>query len=150
MDRDVTLRIVVGRPPAGLDMGLQLGSGASYETTGTHRCAAEPLEFECTVRAEASNDRDEPSLVGPVVQGPRTARFLYLDVGTFAGQSDTLAGGRIKVPLTGITSQLLDVGPVLVARIAGTRDDGRPAYGTVKSFIGWRPEDPGRHRAGRA
>jgi hypothetical protein len=44
---------------------------------------------------------------GPFVQGPRE-RFVYVDIGTLAGQQDTQWSRRLKIPLTGISSRSIE------------------------------------------
>lgn len=40
-----------------------------------------------------------PNSLGPFAQGPPAARFVYVDVGTYAGQKNTPWARRMKVPL---------------------------------------------------
>jgi len=67
--------------------------------------------------------------------------FRTQDVGKYAGQA-TDWGGRIKVPLTGITREAIarlnkQSGAVLATNIPGTKD-GKPVFATVKNFEGWK------------
>jgi hypothetical protein len=85
---------------------------------------------------------DEPNLLGPFVQGPPGQRFVYIDIGTFAGQTDTVWSRRLKIPLDGIkwdTVERLskDSRAVLEARVPGAGRDGGPSCTTVKEFDGW-------------
>jgi hypothetical protein len=78
---------------------------------------------------------------GPFVQGPRGGRFVYLDIGTLAGQHDSPWSRRLKVPLSGITTTLLRRAssggcPALEARVPGTGRDGTPSCASVKDFRG--------------
>lgn len=139
MDRQVTLRIVLERPPAGVDFAVQKGSGSIYETILKQRANGGDLSFEFTVTAAAGPD---PRFKGPLVQGPPKERFIYLDVGTMAGQIESPWTRRIKVPLAGVTWAMLDAAPILEARIPGTGRDGGPACASA-----WRPADgPGEWR----
>jgi hypothetical protein len=134
MQREVTLRLIVERPPKGVDFGLQKGRGSAYEK---QRSTGKNLEFEFALASKAGNNM-APEFTGPLVQGPPGDRFIYLDIGTYAGQADSCWSRRLKVPLSGITGQMIDSHSVLEARVPGTADDGGPNCGTVKPFTGWK------------
>ena len=78
------------------------------------------------------------ALGGPFVQGPPRQRFVYLDIGTSAGQMDSCWTRRLKIPLEGIQPKIIRTGGVLETRVAGTGRDGGPACATVKDFDGWK------------
>jgi hypothetical protein len=141
MERELTLRIVLERPPASVDFGLQKGRGSGYETIQTQRSKTEDLRFEFTIRVCEGKD-GMPNFLGPFVQGPPQNRFVYLDIGTYAGQTNTPWSRRLKIPLGGITWQLVDrasvSAQVLETRVQGTGTDGGPSCGTVKLFDGWK------------
>ena len=141
MEREATFRIVLEGPPPGVDFGLQKGRGAAYETIQTQRSTGKDLQFE--FRLAIASQAETPDLRGPLVQGPRGQRFVYLDIGTFAGQRDTPWSRRLKIPLTGITRKMLDAAlsdarKVLEARVPGTGKDGGPSCATVKPLEGWK------------
>lgn len=141
MTSDVTLRIVLERPPAGVDFGLQKGRGKDYETMQTQRSKGKDLNFECSVRVNSADRSAAPNFLGPFAQGPTGGRFIYIDIGTYAGQTETCWSRRLKIPLQGITWTMIDEvshGPkVLQTNVAGTGKDGSPACATVKPFAGW-------------
>ena len=142
MERELTFRIVLEKPPAGVDFALQKGKGSNYETVQRQRSGTHDLCFEFTVRAVPDPKSADPNLLGPFVQGPAGARFVYIDIGAFAGQR----GGwsrRLKVPLTGITAEILsrvEKAPkmILETHVPGTGKDGSPNCATVKPFSGWK------------
>ena len=140
MDRELTLRIILLKPPAGVDLGLQKGHGYNYETVQTQRSKGKDLHFECSVRVNPGKD-SAPNFLGPFAQGPAGERFLYIDIGTSAGQIETCWSRRLKIPLRGITWELVDKasGPksALETRVPGTGKDGSPACASVKPFPGW-------------
>ena len=143
MERELTFRIVLEKPPAGVDFGLQKGRGNDYEVIQKQRSGTGDLRFEFTARASTEGKGEEPNLLGPFVQGPKGARFVYLDIGTCAGQTNTEWSRRLKVPLSGITPKMIEqVGDrgkmVFETRVPGTGKDGGPNCATVKPFIGWR------------
>jgi hypothetical protein len=142
MELDVTFRIVLEKPTMGVDFGLQKGKGSAYETVQTQRSAGKDLTFEFT--SKFNDDRNEamPKIRGPFIQGPVTERFVYIDIGTCAGQQDSCWSRRLKVPLNGITWKMIDralVEPnaILEARVPGTGKGGGPNCATVKPFNGW-------------
>jgi Family of unknown function (DUF5990) len=138
VERELKLRIVLEKPPGGIDFGLQEGKGSSYVIVQRQRSrAGSDLLFEFTVRVGESESK-EPNLLGPYVQGPRDGRFVYINIGTYAGQVDSPWSRRLKVPLQGITWRLLNAG-VLETRVPGTAKDGSPTCATVKPFDGWKP-----------
>ena len=123
----VTLRIVLEKPPAGVDFGLQEGKGSVYAIVGKQRSNGGDLEFEFAVTAKTGRDDGLPNFAGPFVQGPAGERFVYINIGTNAGQTNTPWNRRLKIPLSGITWDMLRSGKVLVARIPGTGKDGGPS-----------------------
>jgi hypothetical protein len=139
----LTLRIVLESPPPGVDFGIQKGRGSSFETIQTQRSTGGDLSFEFEVELKASGATGPADFGGPIVQGPRGGRFIYVDIGTVAGQRDTPWTRRMKIPLTGITAgqikKALAGTHVLEARVPGTGRDGGPACATVKAFDGWQP-----------
>ena len=123
----VTLRIVLEKPTAGVDFGLQKGHGSAYEVVSKQRSKGGDLEFEITVTAKTGCNDDLPNFAGPFVQGPAGERFVYIDIGTYASQTNTCWSRRLKIPLSGITWDMLRSGKVLVAHIPGTGKDGGPS-----------------------
>ena len=141
VEHELTLRIILEAPPAGVDFGLQEGRGNDYKTVQTQRSTTSDLTFTFTVRAR-QNTNGAPNFLGPFSQGPPDARFVYIDIGTYAGQTGTLWSRRLKVPLSGITwdmvKQASDSAKLLETRVPGTGRDGGPNCATVKPFAGWK------------
>jgi hypothetical protein len=142
MERELALRIVLEKPPSGVDFGLQKGRGNDYETVQKQRSQAKDLCFEFTIGLKAGGTDATPDFSGSLVQGPRGGRFVYLDIGTYAGQTDSCWSRRLKVPLSGITWDIIDrmekARAVLETRVPGTGRDGGPSCATVKPFDGWK------------
>jgi Family of unknown function (DUF5990) len=140
--QELKLRIILEKPPSGVDFGLQKGRGSDYETVDRQRSGSKDLRFECMVTVSAARGGSGLHLSGPYVQGPSGGKFLYLDIGTYAGQKDSCWSRRLKIPLSGIPSDVLGTAkgplPVLEARVPGTGRDKGPSCGTVKPFAGWR------------
>jgi hypothetical protein len=135
---DVRLRIIVLRPVAGVALAVQRKDRTLLEPSGS---GLRSVWFDFDAR---TNPRlATPDFLGPFVHGPRGGRFVYIAVGTLAGQADSPWSRRAKVPLGGITSALLEEvaarpGLLLAAAIAGTGRDGTPACATVPLSSEWR------------
>jgi hypothetical protein len=146
MEQELTFRIVLESPPPGVDFGLQKGSGGDYEVVQKQRSTRGDLRFEFDVRIKEGKD-GSPTLLGPFVQGPPHERFVYIDIGTYAGQTDTLWSRRLKIPFRDITwdvvKQAMRGEHVLETHVPGTGRDGGPTCATVKPFAGWQVQ----HRA---
>src|SRR5262249_32609268 len=143
MDDQITLFIVLLQPPAGVDFALQKGSGSNYETVQKQRSASGDLHFEFTVTIRRNKNSGDPDFKGPFVQGPLQGRFIYIDIGTYAGQSDSVWSRRLKVPLPGIKFEMInklvnDKRLRLETHVPGTGKDMGPNCGTAKPFAGWK------------
>jgi hypothetical protein len=138
MELELKLRIILQEPPRGVDFGLQMGHGTGYQTIEKQqRAKTSDLSFNGAVTVKDNRADGLPNFLGPLAQGPPTARFIYVDVGAYAGQTDTGWSRRIKIPLSGIgwdTIKKANIpGVVLEARLSGTGRDGGPTCGTVRS-----------------
>lgn len=143
---ELPLRIVVMNPVPELTLMLQRGQAgrATLLPPARHSSASVDFEFEVTVDGRLPDGR--PRLLGPLVQGPSAARFVYLAVGQRAGQFDSAWDGRVKVPLSGLhwhaIEGLLPKGR-LVAWISGQSPKGAPALASVKllghGWTAWHP-----------
>jgi hypothetical protein len=142
MHTEVPIRLVLVDPPAGVHFGIQRGRGTDYESLFVQQRGDGNVSFDFSVTV-ADNQKDGlPNFQGPFVQGPSSSRFVYVDVGTYAGQKDTQWARRMKVPLQGITSSLIrkaisKPGFRLAARIPGTGKDGGPNCATVQLLGDW-------------
>jgi hypothetical protein len=126
------LRITVVDPPTGVRFRLQRGR-ADLVAPVTESSAA--LRFELEVRV-GKRPSGAPNFLGPFAQGPADARFVYVNAGTLAGQPDSCWSRRAKIPLAGITWDLIErtrsAGVLLEARMRGVGSDGGPTCATVK------------------
>lgn len=134
---EVSLRIVLRKPTAGVDFGLQKGRGSNYEIVQKQRSSGRDLKFDFAVNVKTGKD-GAPDFSGPFVQGARGDRYVYIGIGTYAGQTNTAWSRRLKVPLSRITSRLIASECTLVADIPGTARDGGPscAYSWLKCLDG--------------
>ncbi len=142
MDPELHFHITVQKPPQGVDYALQKGSGSVYEHVQHQLSSGGDLHFEFIVRAKARKD-GETGFLGPFVQGPPTARFVYIGIGTYSGKAGASWSRRLKVPLSGITREMIAQAIDhphyrFTTTVPGTAKDGTPTCATVKPFEGWR------------
>lgn len=141
MKPSIPLRIIINKPPAGVDFGLQKGSGSKYDTIQTQRSGSGDIAFEFSIVIKETPD-GQPDFAGEYVQGNRGNRFIYIDIGTYAGQVDTPWSRRLKIPLVGINQEMIlqlsaDPSKIITCLVPGTGKDGGPNCATVKPFSGW-------------
>lgn len=141
MNQELSVRIILESPPAGVDFGIQKGSGNKYQTILKQRSSNDNLYFEFRISLKESKTSLH-NFTGPCVQGPSNERFIYIDIGTAAGQISSVWTRRLKIPLRDISSEtikqiLADSSLVLETKVPGTGKDGGPNCATVKPFPGW-------------
>lgn len=146
MESEIKCRIVLENPTTGVVVGLQQGSGHNYLTLQKQRSQGQSLVFEFKLKVKSATE-EAPVFLGPMAQGPPHERFVYLDIGTAAGQMDSIWSRRLKIPLKSITWAMVnqcldDPDTVLETLVPGTGKDGSPNCGTVKPFNGWRTAGP--------
>ncbi|MFN8355487.1 MAG: DUF5990 family protein [Spirosomataceae bacterium] len=136
---NLACRIVLEMPPPNVNIGIQKGKGSHYQTEQIQRSKAS-MEFEFYLTVKWADDHT-PIFGGDWAQGSPKERFVYLDIGTYAGQQDASWGRRLKVPIHTISAasvqQALSQALVVTIRIPGTGKDGGPTCGTYKSPEGW-------------
>jgi hypothetical protein len=135
---ELRMRILLVAPPPGVAFALQHGPHGLVGPVAERQGAQ---VFEFTVRVGDASV-EPPRLLGPFTQGPAAARFVYICVGTSAGQFGSPWTRRIKVPLytmaPGLVAEALALPhAVLESRIAGTGRDGSPACATVSLLSPW-------------
>ena len=129
---ELRLRITVIEPPAGVRLAMQRGR---FDLADAVETRADALVFEFPVSV-ADASCTPPRLLGEFTQGPVTGRFVYINVGTSAGQFGSPWTRRIKVPLYSMTPA---PDTVLETRIRGIGRDGTPACATVPLLVPWVP-----------
>ncbi len=141
MESEIKLQIILIKPTPEVIFGLQKGSGSNYETVQKQIPTSNDLTFTFTIKVKGDRSKDKlPKFSGSFVHGSVDNKFVYIDIGTCAGQSDTIWSRRLKIPLTGITWKdidLLSTDSMLQASVPGTGRDGGPNCATVKPFGGW-------------
>jgi len=143
MESEITLQIILTRPTPDVLYALQKGSGNNYETVQKQMAASDDLSFKFTIKVKGDRSKDKlPKFSGSYVQGPSDNKFVYIDIGTYAGQTNTIWSRRLKIPLTGITWEAIDSltrnqNSIMETHVPGTGKDGGPNCATVKPFEGW-------------
>lgn len=141
MNQELSVRIILEDPLTGVDFGIQKGSGTKYETILRQRSSQNDLCFEFKILVKKGKTSLH-NFTGPYVQGPSNERFIYVDIGTAAGQNNSVWTRRLKIPLKDISLEtikqvLADSSIVLETKVPGTGKDGGPNCATVKPFPGW-------------
>jgi hypothetical protein len=139
MLKEINLTIVLQNSVDGTVYGLQRGKGSNYETVQAQHGNGQDLTFEFIVLAKQTIG-SVFSLSGPFCQGAPGNRFVYINIGSYAGQAGALWSGRMKVPLPEAT---LHNGQATIDQhrwfctVPGRTKDGKPMFATVKPFGGW-------------
>lgn len=135
------LRVVVKGAPPGVKFAMQRGTSDLLEPRS--HMAAERV-FDVQIRAAARPGSKVPNILGPYAQGSASDRFLYLNSGTMAGQTESAWTRRAKIKTAAISWALIDEAlaqgnAVLSVEIHGFAGDGGPCCGTVPLLgEGWR------------
>lgn len=136
---ELTLHIILQKPPSDTFFGLQKGTGNNCEIVQMQRYTSIDLHFNLTAETKGDQQKDLfPDFKGPYVQGPKGGRFIYIVIRGIAGTPAETYNGRMKIPLSGISWNILnDANPVLETTVPGTGKNGGPNYANVKPFDGW-------------
>lgn len=142
MKSELPIRLVLIEPPSNIDYGIQRGRGARYETMFVQQRKRSDVAFDFSITVSDNGKDGAPNFSGSFVQGTPARRFIYIDVGTYAGQNNTPWSRRMIVLLNGITWEQINrarkPGHRLSATIQGTGKDGGPSCATVPLMGGWK------------
>jgi len=133
--REIPIRIIVVDPQPGVVIKVQRGRDGLLPPTPEPGAGAGTLKFDFSIRL-GDAPGGGPRFLGEFVQGPPTARFVYVNSGARAGQAGTCWDRRAKVSLMSIgqatvAEVLRRPGFVLEARISGRARDGGPMCASV-------------------
>ncbi len=139
---EIRLRVILNDPPPGVLFGLQQGSGNHYQTIQLQRSGSVDLVFEFPIQVKPLKTGEAmPDFAGLFVQGPKSERFIYIDIGTAAGDHTSEWTRRLKIPLKDISDStitaLIKGSGILQTTVSGKAKDGGPNCATVKPFSGW-------------
>lgn len=132
-DTPITLRLTIADPVPGVRYSLQKDDAPFESVTAKDA----PLSFDVPIRLSADN-----RFLGPFVrrEGP-ARRFVYIRIGTSAGDHASPWTRRAKVDIHDIPPALLDqarAGRMLEVVLPGRGRDGSPACATVRPTAPWR------------
>ncbi|WP_295173596.1 DUF5990 family protein [uncultured Brevundimonas sp.] len=130
----ITLRLTIADPVAGVAYSLQDKANRPVEP----RIAAEgPVSIDAPVTLS-----DDGRLTGSFVRREgATRRFVYVAIGTSAGQHASEWSRRAKIDVHDIPADLLAQarqGELLEVILPGRAKDGGPACATVRPIQAWR------------
>jgi len=139
--RAIAMRVTILDPPPDVAMCLRSKDDDIVDRTVA---SGDVLSFDFTVRAQRVVGSKAPRLLGPFVYGPPAQRFVYIRIGTLTGQADSCWTRAAKIPLAGITWEMVGRAARgagrLEARVDGRAKDGGPFCATVPLLDGgWRP-----------
>lgn len=134
----ILLRVTLLDPPTGVRFRAQRGRDALTEPVSED---GDQLVFEMPVEL-ADADATPPRLTGEYTQGPAAERFLYINSGTSAGDLGSPWTRRVKVHLSSINRDLIELhlaspGSAIECTIAGKAKDGGPCCASVPLLRGW-------------
>ncbi len=127
----VTLRLIIDDPVPGVRYSLQKDD-LPFEP----RTAGDgPIAFELPITLHSDG-----RMTGPFVrrEGPQR-RFVYIRIGTSAGDCFSPWSRRAKIDIHDIPKTLLVPDAVLEVHLPGRGKDGSPACATVRPATSWSP-----------
>ena len=136
MKHQLPIRIRVLRPLTGVSMMVQRGKNEFLSPSSK---SAEQLVFDFELTVDLTETR--PNFLGKYAQGPKDARFVYVNSGTYADQH-SIWGRRAKISLMNITGDQIQTvvskaGMILQTEFEGVGRDGGPTCASVKG-IEWK------------
>jgi hypothetical protein len=131
MAATVTLRLIIDDPVPGVRYSLQKDDMPFEPRTAGDG----PLAFELPVTLHPDG-----RMTGPFVrrEGPQR-RFVYIRIGTSAGDHASAWSRRAKIDIHDIPAPLLAPNARLEVHLPGRARDGSPACATVRPVREWRP-----------
>ena len=133
MKQDVNFRIVVTDPLPGVSMQVQRGKDGLLQP----KKDGSSLVFDFEISVDLSNGA--PNFLGKYAQGPKDARFIYVNSGSYAGEAFSCWGRRAKLSLMTVTNDQIEVlisnGGRLETAFEGTGRDGGPTCASVKGLV---------------
>lgn len=127
----VTLRLTIDDPVPGVRYSLQKDDLPFAPLTAGDG----PVSFELPITLHPDG-----RMTGPFVrrEGPQR-RFVYIRIGTSAGDCFSPWSRRAKIDIHDIPRGLLVPNAVLEAHLPGRGKDGSPTCATVRPVAPWRP-----------
>lgn len=137
----IPLRIIVETPLHGVAMMVQRGRDELLPPAAASRME---LRFEFEIDVDLSGVA--PNFLGKYAHGPKNVRFVYVNSGTYAGESHSCWGRRAKLSLMTITREQVErvlngEDLLLETTMPGVGKDGGPTCASVKG-IEWKVVKP--------
>lgn len=130
-DTPIILRLTIADPVPGVRYSLQKDDAPHEPVTATEA----PLSFDVPVRLA-----DDNRMLGPFVRREgKERRFVYIRIGTSAGDHASEWSRRAKIDIHDIPPALLErarADAVLEVVLPGKGKDGTPACATVRAVEG--------------
>ena len=139
MKHDIPVRVTVKQPLQGVVMRVQRGKDELLDPILT---TPDGLVFEFDLTVDLS--QQTPNFLGKCSQGPKDARFIYVNSGTYARQHPTPWARRAKLSLMSVTrEQIEDIisnKGILACEFDGVGRDGVP-WADISSELSTRHRD---------
>lgn len=134
MKHNITVRVTVKQPLQSVVMKVQRGKDELLDPIAT---TPRELVFEFDLTVDLA--KETPNFLGKYSQGPKDARFIYVNSGTYAGEHLTCWSRRAKLSLMSVTrDQVEDIlanNGILACEFDGVGPDGGPTCATVKGLV---------------
>lgn len=131
---NLSIKLTVESPPAGVLVGLQTGKGSDGKPVDVRTTTGGNEIFDLQVTAMVA-DNGQVKFGGPYIQKDAKGQFFYLRWGRSAGQFGTCIDRRTKIYLGTMTPEVVSKavtnGTTVQILIAGTAKDGGPCCATV-------------------
>lgn len=141
MKVEIPIRITLVGPPANVQYALQRGKDELVSVT---RSEGADLVFDLSITLAGKLESGSPRFTGVFTQGPAEERFVYIRIGTMAGDPTSCWTRRAKVHLSGITSDMVEEsrslpGSIIAGRFPGKDSKGGPfCASTQPNDDGWK------------
>lgn len=134
MKHDIAVRVTVKQPLPGVVLRVQRGKDELLDPI-LSTPEETVFEFELTV----DTSQESPNFLGKYSQGPKDARFIYVNSGRYAGMHIDIWSRRAKLPLTSVTKiqidEVVNGNGILACEYDGVGPDGGPACATIKGLV---------------
>jgi len=140
MKVEIPVEITLLDPPPGVSYALQHGKD---ELRSRVRSSGSDLVFGVTLTLAGRLESGAPRFVGGFAQGPAVERFVYITIGTSAGDPLSPWTRRAKIHVSGITWEMVEKvqampGHVIAGCFPGTDKKGEPSCASLRPINeGW-------------
>ncbi len=146
MKVEIPIQITLLKPPANVLYAIQEGKA---RLASPARADGSDLSFNLKLTLAGQLESGAPRFTGEFAQGPPTERFVYVAIGTSAGDPTSPWTRRAKIHVSGITWKMVEAvqaksGCVIAASFAGTDKKGEPSCASMwPADGGWMVSNPG-------